>query len=321
VFALLLAPWADRGGVAVLVSRYYEISVTYHATYNLGLGLLDSVTYYLVRLPTQIGLIEIFPVVIGCVILAFALLRGRLEFPEWMYGGLFLLFYACFTIIANKNSLVGFWVTLPLWIFFLAGLSRLVSARWPATVKRASPFVLGGTAAYVLAIYLLGAFALANWPANEQRSNAQLLTVTRELAGEMGQYVSTDQCFAYAPGPGWPASLEYLMTDSNGNAPRSTPVDIDPSMPVNDYVRAASSCPAAIVYREDISVVAQQFIAYPVRQPYLRAVAEWVRSPLSGYTLDRSWTFTDLASNGPHSLGHYQGLALTVDLYVRRPSS
>ena len=66
--------------------------------------------------------------------------------------------------------------------------------------------------------------------------------------------------------------------------------------------------------------MAQQFIAYPVRQPYLRAVAEWVRSPISGYTLDRSWQFTDLASNGPHTLGRYEGLTLTVDLYVRKPS-
>jgi hypothetical protein len=59
------------------------------------------------------------------------------------------------------------------------------------------------------------------------------------------------------------------------------------------------------------------FVAYPVRQPYLRAVAEWVRSPGSEYSLVHSWQFTDLASNGPHSLGHYQGLTLTLDLYAR----
>ncbi|TMF94351.1 MAG: hypothetical protein E6I05_03660 [Chloroflexi bacterium] len=320
VLALLLAPWAIKGGVSETVSRYYEIAVTYHATYNLGLGLLDSVTYYLVRLATQLGQIEVWFVIVGSVLLAFALLRRWLEFSEWMYAGLFVLFYSSFTILANKNSLVGFWVTLPLWIFFVAGASRLLGTRWATGVTRASPFVLAGTAAYMVVIYALGAFALANWPVDEQRSNAQLLTVTTQLADAMRPYVSSNQCFAYAPGPGWPASIEYLMTDSSGKAPGSTPVDIDPSISVNDYVRYATSCPAAIVYREDISVVAQQFIAYPVRQPYLRAVAEWVRSPISGYTLDRSWQFTDLASNGPHTLGRYEGLTLTVDLYVRKPS-
>ena len=312
VLAVLIGPWAVRGGVAIQVTRYYETAVTYHSTYNLGLGLWDTVTYYPLRFPTQLGLIEVWPVILGALLLAVALVRRRLEPPEWIYAGLFLLLYAGFTAIANKNSLVGFWVTLPLWIFFVAGALRVLDMRWSPVIT------LGGTAVYVLVIYVLGAVSLANWPANEQRSNAQLLTVTTQLAQEMKPYVSSGQCFAYAPGPGWPASIEYLLTDSNGRAPSSTPVDIDPSMPVGAYVQWAGQCQAAIVYREDISVVAQQFIAYPVRQPYLRAVAEWVRSPLSGFVLDRSWQFTDLASNGPHTLGQYQGLSLTVDLYVRR---
>lgn len=321
VCTLLLIPWGVRGGVTGTISRYYEIAVTYHATYNLGLSLPDTLTYYLVRLPEQLGVVEIWAVIAGTVLVAFALLRGRLERPEWIYAGLFSLLYATFTVISNKNTLVGFWVALPLWLFFLAGTSRLAGMRWPSTVRWASPVPLATAAAYVLAVYALGAVALANWPANEQRSNAQLLTVTTELAQEMGHYVSSNQCFAQAPGPGWPASLEYLMTDANGNAPYNTPIDVDPSMSVSQYVSLASQCPAVIVYREDISQVAQMFVAYPVRQPYLRAVAEWVRSPGSGYTLDRSWQFTDLASNGPHTLGRYQGLSLTVDLYVRRQGS
>jgi hypothetical protein len=107
------------------------------------------------------------------------------------------------------------------------------------------------------------------------------------------------------------------MTDSLGRSPYSTSIDVDPSTSTTDYVIAASKCPAVISYREDISQVAQMFIAFPVRQPYLRAVAEWVRAPGSGYALDRSWQFTDLASNGLHTLGHYQGISLTVDLFIR----
>jgi hypothetical protein len=332
VLAVLLGPWAIKGGVSETVSRYYEISVTYHVTYNLGLGLLDTVTYYAVRLPEQLGVIEFWAIIAGSIVAAVALLRGRLERAEWLYGGLFVLYWASFTAISNKNTLVGFWIALPLWIFFVAGMSRTLRTTLSPTPRAErreglgpadrSPagrggFGLGAAAAYLLVVYALGAFAIASWPPNEQRSNAQLLSVTTEIAHEMGRYVTSDQCFAYAPGPGWPASIEYYMTDANGKAPGSTPVDVDPSMTVADYVTLAGRCPAVLAYREDITQVAQQFIAYPVRQPYLRAVAAWVRSPGSGYTLDRSWQFTDLASNGPHSLGHYQGLKLTVDLYVR----
>ena len=321
VLTALLLPWAIRGGLAGAVSRYYEAAVTFRAAYGTNLSLFGGITYYLVQIPTQLGHIEAWVVIGGSILLTVALLRGQLTIPEWIYGGLFLFFYASLTLSSNKNVIVGMWVTMPLWMFFLAGASRLVSTRWRVTVRRSSPFVLAATGAYVLAVYALGVLALTNWPANEQRSNAQLLTVTTQLAHEMGRYVSSGQCFAQAPGPGWPASLEYLMTDSSGNAPYSTPVDIDPSMKVRDYVALASRCPAVIVYREDISQVAQMFVAYPVRQPYLRAVAEWVRSPSSGYTLDRSWQFSDLASNGPHPLGRYQGISLTVDLYVRAPGS
>jgi len=321
VMALLLAPWAIKGGVSDTVSRYYDIAVTYHSTYNLGLGLWDNATFYLLRLPTQLGVIEFWPLLVGSVLLAVALFRRRLGFAEWTYAGLFFLYYVTFSVIANKNSLVGFWITLPLWMFFLAGAARVLATWRPFTASGASRIVLAVTGVYFVAVYTLGAVALASWPANEQQSNAQLLTVTTQLAAEMKHYVSSSQCFAYAPGPGWPASLEYLMTDSGGGAPRSTPVDINPSMPVDSYVSAASRCPAVIAYREDIATVAEQFVAYPVRQPYLRAVAEWVRSPDSGYTLDRSWRFTDLASNGPHTLGRYEGLTLTVDLYVRKQAT
>jgi hypothetical protein len=107
--------------------------------------------------------------------------------------------------------------------------------------------------------------------------------------------------------------------DANGNAPLTTPIDIDPTRTsVADYVAYARYCPAILAYREDIADVSRTFFAPPTRQPYLRAVAEWVRSPNSGYTLDRSWSLDDLAPIGPHELGRYQGVSLTVDLYLRQ---
>ena len=72
-----------------------------------------------------------------------------------------------------------------------------------------------------------------------------------------------------------------------------------------------------MAYREDITEVAKAFFAPPTRQPYLRAVADWVRLPRSGFIVDRSWQFTDLAPNEPHALGRYHGVSLTVELFVR----
>lgn len=317
VLGVLITPWAVRGGVSGLIDRYYSAAVTYKGAYSTVLDFPHQIMYFLATIPTQLGHFEAWFVIAGSVLLTVAVLRGQLELPEWIYGGLVLLFYASLTWTTNKNVNVGVFFTLSLWIFFLAGASRLVTKRWPVKVKRASPFVLAAIGAYVVVIYGLGAVALANWPANEQRSNAQLLSVTKELAQEMGRFITVNDCFAQAPGPGWPASIEYFMTDSLGRQPTSTSIDFDPSNPISYYVKAASQCPAVISYREDISQVAQMFVAFPVRQPYLRAIAEWVRSPGSGYTLDRSWQFTDLASNGLHTLGHYQGFTLTVDLFIR----
>src|SRR4029077_6447533 len=97
-----------------------------------------------------------------------------------------------------------------------------------------------------------------------------------------------------------------------------TAIDVDPTKTtVRDYVATASRCMAVMVYREDIADVARVFFAPPVRQPYLRAVANWVRSPGSGYALDRSWRFSNLAPRDPHTLGHYEGVSVTVDLYLR----
>jgi hypothetical protein len=43
----------------------------------------------------------------------------------------------------------------------------------------------------------------------------------------------------------------------------------------------------------------------------------YVRGHDSGYFLDRTWRLTDLPPSGPHQLGSYQGVSLTVDLYLR----
>jgi hypothetical protein len=235
-----------------------------------------------------------------------------------MYGATAGFFYVAFTIPANKDPNIGEYVSLSVWIFFVAGASRLLSIRWPSKVRQASPALLAAVAIYVLLVYAVGEIGVANWPGNERNSNAQLRAVTAELAEELGRHISTNDCLTYAPGPGWPASLEYLMMASSGRSPVNTPIDVDPTTTtIDEYIGTAKQCKAIIVYREDIAQVAKVFYAPAVRQPYLRALAQWVQRSDSGYALDRTWTFTDLAPTSQHTLGHYDGVSLTVELYFR----
>src|SRR5207237_6387530 len=116
----------------------------------------------------------------------------------------------------------------------------------PARRQRSSPPALAVVAGYSLLVYAIGLFALAGWPLNEHRANAQLLTVTSELAHELSSHIAPGRCFTYAPGPGWPASLEVLMTTSDGASPLSTQTDVAPAWRTSQYVRAATTRPAAV---------------------------------------------------------------------------
>jgi hypothetical protein len=318
VLVLLLAPWAVLGhGISTIATYFYEAAVTYRGAYAMQLSPVDSAFYHLARIPGQLGQVEVFPVVIGSLFLAVALVRRQLGAAEWIYAGLFVLFYVAFTATSNKNPHVGEWISLALWIFFLAGTSRFAAGRWPSRTTQVSRRLLAGVSVYLLIVYAVGAFAIFNWPSNEHRANVQLLSVTSALAHELGRHVSPDQCFTYAPGPGWPASLQLLLTNSRGMSPQSTAIDVDPTSTTSEYIAVASKCPAVVVYREDVTQVAQVFFCPPVRQPYLRALAAWVKGPGSGYALDMSWRLEDLPPVGPHALGRYKGVSLTVDLYLR----
>ena len=320
VLVLLLLPWASVGkGVLSVVNYLYAVSVTYRGAYVINAGLPERLTYYLVRIPTDLGQLEAWLVIAGALVATIALVRRRLGRPEIVYAAVALLFYVVFVQSPASNSHLAEWISLALWIFFWAGLARLAVVRWPVLIQRATRPVLGAVGVYVLVVYALGVVAVANWPANEQRSNVQLSEVTTSLAHELGAHISTGDCFAFAPGPSWPATIQFVLMDANGKWPASTATDIDITTKTSDYVATAKKCAAVIAYRENITQVAQAFYAPVAYQPYLQAVADWVRSPGSGYSLDRSWSFSDLAPFGAHTLGHYQGVSLTVDLYLRSP--
>ena len=318
LLAVLLLPWAVFAHGASTVVTYLKQITAFQGAYASGGGIAGGFTYFLIRIPNQLGQVESLAVIVGVVVVTIALLRGRLTTAELVYAVLAPLFYVVYSLPPSKNPQLGMWVSLSIWIYLLAGVARLTAVRWPDRIHRVARVALPAVAAYTLVVYGLGAFALAAWPPNEHRSNEQLLTITSGVADELGRHLSAGECFAYVPGPGWPSTLIYRVGDETGNIPTNTAIDVDPTTTtISDYVASASKCPAVLAYREDISTVAQAFFAPSVRQPYLQAVAQWVRDPANGYALARTWQFSDLAPGAPHELGHYQGVSLTLDLYVR----
>ena len=318
LLALLLAPWATVGGGITNASTYlYEASVTYGSVYNTHDNLLQRFGYFVTRIPTDLGPIEGWVAMAGAVVVTVFLVRRRLGPAELIYGAVALVFYLVFGIATTRNTHLPEWTSMALWVYVWAGTARLAAGlRWPS--PRLEPALLGAAGLYVLIVYSVGAFAVVNWPANEHASAVQMSLVTSQLAGELDRSIAPSDCFVSSPGPGWPASIQFVLVKSHGDAPGS--IGINPSVPPPFYVLAAKHCAAVITFREDIAVVAQAFIALPPYHAYYRAIDQWVRSPDSGYTLDRSWSFADLPPYEAHPLGRYQGLSLTVDLFLRSPT-
>ena len=317
LLALLLAPWAVLGGIQNVTAYLYEGLVTYASVYNTSDNIFQRLWYFVSRIPTDLGPVEGWLVVAGAVLATIALARRRLGRAELLYASTAFVFYATFAVTTTRNTHVPEWTSMALWLYVLACLAHLAASwQWPS--PRLVPALLGAVGLYALILYSFGVFALVNWPANERESNVQLLAVTADLAGELDRRITATDCFISSPGPGWPASIQFVLVKARRDAPGT--LGLDPSLPPSFYVQAAKSCKAVITFREDISVVAQAFSALPAYHSYYRAVDQWVRSPDSGYTLDRSWSFTDLPPYDPHPLGRYQGLSLTVDLFVRSPT-
>ena len=319
ILAVLLVPWATLGGgVSSVVSYLYSASVTYGSVYGTSDNIAQRFGYFVVRIPTDLGPVEGWLAIAAAIAVTAALVRRRLGWAELIYGGVAAVTFLTFSLPTTRNTHLPEWTSMTLWVYAWAGIARLAASwRWPAN-RRPEPAVLAAAALYSMLVLGLGVISLAAWPANEHAASGQQLSVTAALAQELDRRITAADCFVASPGPGWPASLQSELVKSRGEAPGTIP--IDPSAPPTAYVRAATGCAAVITFREDVSEVAQAFIALPPYWPYYRAIDQWVRSPSSGYTLDQSWQFTDLPPYVEHPLGRYQGVSLTVDLFVRGPA-
>jgi hypothetical protein len=314
---ILLLPYAIFArGIVNVVQYLYETAVIYRGVYGTNDTVVDRFGYFVARLPTDLGPIEAWIVAAGALVVTVMLVRGKLTGAELLYALVFCLLYVTFALATARNAHLPLWTWLALWVYVLAGAARLTRRYFTANPFPRSA-LLGTVAVYTLAVYCLGAIALAAWPANERSSHAQLLAATAGVAHELATHISSRDCFAFAPGPGWPGSIQFAIMGRDGRAPASTTTDIDTSHPVADYVETAKKCAAVLTYEEDITQVARVFYAPPPYQPYLRAVADWVKQPNSGYRLDRTWPLFDIGPDTEHVLGGFQGVDLTVELFLR----
>lgn len=319
LFAVLLAPWAvSSAGISNVIGYLNETAVTYGGVFGTNDNIFQRFVYYAVRIPTDLGPLEAWVVMVGTLVVTIGLLRRMVGPAELIYGAVTLVIYATFAFATARNAHLAEWISTAVWIYVCAGVARLAAARWPRPGARQARALLFGVGLYSLIVYGLGAFSLANWPANEHQSNVQLAAMTPNLADELRRHITSSDCFSYAPGPGWSASIQFALMDRNGNAPGSPP--LNPSLTTDAYLQEVKQCAAIIVYREDIEQVAQAFYAPPIYQPYLRATADLVHSPNSGYTLDRTWPITGLVPNRIHTLGDFQPVSLTLELYLRSPA-
>jgi hypothetical protein len=324
VLVALVGPWAVfAGGARRVIDYLYITEVTYGGAYGTAESVPQRLTYFPSLFPFQLGHVEVWLVVAAALVLLLAMARRMLGASELTYFAVAILFYVVLSLPTSRNSHLGIWISLALWIFAWAGIARLVAARWPSALPDVSRTALAVTAVYAAVVYGLGAYAIAAWPASDLQTNAQKVAVTSGIAQELSRHhVGSGRCFTYAPGPGWPGSIEFLLMDRQGRSPTATATEVDISKTtVADYVAAAQRCDAFVVYQEPISAVARAFYAPPVYQPYFEAVADWVKSPGSGYSMVRSWTFTNLPPFGYYELGRYTGISLTVELYFRDSAS
>src|SRR5207247_11256472 len=104
------------------------------------------------------------------------------------------------------------------WLFLLAGVTRLAVLRWPSRINSFSRAVLAAVGVYVLLVYVARVLALANWPQPELQSNAQLTAATNGIAHELRRRIQPFDCFTYAPGPARPATNESQRRRSEWRA-------------------------------------------------------------------------------------------------------
>jgi hypothetical protein len=315
--AVLLLPWMSRGGIIRDLGYTFGEAVTYQAAYNPTHDLLSKLSYYAADLINHLGRVEGPLVLVGAAALCATALRQRLDADDVPYLLLAVMMYGALTIPGAKNPIAGLAISLPIFAFVCAGLARhwrKASPRYRTTI---GPLAFAVVSVYVIGIISAGIWGFIRLPSSESEGPREARAITGQIVLALKQTTTSTGCFFYLPAFGYPATLQYYMMDADGRYPTTPPIEVDPASRVADYVRLANNCSAVLVLKEDLSTTEGTFFfAPPVRRPYLKGVATWVRNPSSGYALCESWSFSHLAPL-QHQLGSHDAPRLTAQLYVR----
>jgi len=322
-FGIMVSPWALAGGAKWVVEYYHQNLIVGRNIYsNPHATLLSEATYYWKLFQFHMGHAEGW-VGLGVGLLALAITwrrTGHIDKRLLSYLALSAVLYGLVSATPNKNFFVGLPYYLLLWLFSWAALATIVKT-WihsnrNRTVIWILPLVL---CLYVGAIIGGGFYALQNWPVEERGVGPGNRAVTLQIAQDLKGILVASDCFTYLPAFGYPAALQYYMMDMEGATPESTPIDVFTPMTTAQFIEnEVSRCKAILVYLEDVQEVSEFFFVPPVRWPYLRAIAEWVRMPDNGYAIYKTYYISVAPFSRSYQLGENDRRTFTIQLYIKQ---
>jgi hypothetical protein len=320
--AILTTPWALAGGARLTMWYEWYQSFTANRVLWITVGSLSDITnwtYYWDRFPLHIGWIESWTMLgIGLALSLASVLRKSTHKDSLIiaYLGISGALYLLITVTPNKNFIIGLPFYFLLWIFSWRALTPFLT-RW-VTRNRIAPWVLISILLVYTGFSVGGGFyALQNWTDESSRTWAGNTQVVKQIATDMRAVLKNTDCFMWAPLFGFPAALQYYMTDQQGNSP--WPIWIDLEKSPDQFVReSVNACRAVLVYEDDIQHVASLAFVYPAQVPYWRAIAKFVQEPNSSYR--RVMTYHLSVTPLVYHYGSKDRFALSLDLYLKQPA-
>ena len=309
-FAVLVVPWALAGGAPWVVQHLYFMQVLSRHVYgNPQATVLSETTHYWRWFPFHMGRAEGWIVLgVGLVSAAIALKKGQRDTRVWAYAGLAVALYLGVCVTPSKNAFNGLPYYLMLWVFGWTAFALILPAL--ASHHRRIPYVLLVVSCLYVAGWIAGSFyALQNWTDEGRVAGAKNREAVLQIAGDLKELLGPGDCFgAGAPAFGFPATLQYYIVDAEETRPTSKYMEDRPPSDTapQDPREQLGDCKAILVFKEDLEEVAKLMWVPLSRRPLLRAAAEWVRGPNSGYELTRGYPII------------YGDDFITIQLYVRR---
>jgi hypothetical protein len=313
-FLILLSPWILTGGlnwaIDYLIRNSTQNSILYS---NPGASLGWILTYYWNGFLLCMGSFGWLIFGIGIIVLLFVLKNNTHPIRNILIAYLCLagILFTGITLLSAKNTFIGIPFYFTLWLFGWTAIAYILN--YYSNHKNIILWTtLIGVCVYALFIGFSGINALNHWPTEKKVDGPFNKQVTIELATDLKSILSQGDTFFPVPIFGYPRTLQYYMTDSSGKYPGDIGIWLAYS-PDRDINERISKCKAILVFKEDVESVKTRDLAIATpRLPYYVAIQKWVKSPDSGFSLFKTYHFSE------HSVYNKEGTGYDVELYVRK---